>query len=94
MANFRMEMYYNSNPQFRTNIKTFVQDIIDRDNNFEYDGKFFDVHIFKDKSNIKARVYWTKFRYQDQNDLFVTQEHDVMPLGYFQGTNMGTDNVA
>ena len=50
MANLKMEMYYNSNPQFRTNIKTFVQDIINRDENFqdtfeffEYDGKFFDI---------------------------------------------------
>ena len=100
MANYRMEMYYNSTPQFRTKIKIFVQDIIDKDENFqdtceffEYEGKFFDVHIFKDQSNIKAFVYWTLFKFIDQQDLFITQEHDVMPLGYFQGRDEGADYV-
>ena len=100
MANLKMEMYYNSTPQFRTMIKTFVQDIIDKDENFQdtcefffYDGKFFDVHICKEQSNIKARVYWTKFRFYDQQDLFITLENDVMPLGYFQGNNKGADYV-
>ena len=100
MANYRMEMYYNSNPQFVSMINTFVQDIIDKDENFdnayeyfEYDGKFFDVHIFKDQSNIKAYVYWTIFKLIDQQDLFITQEHDVMPLGYFQGREEGADYV-
>lgn len=100
MTNYRMEMYYNATPNFRRDIKTFVQDIVDNDETlqntwefFEFDAKFFDVHLFKDKSNIKAYVYWTLFRFIDKEDLFITQEHDVMPLGYFQGREEGADYV-
>ena len=102
MTNHRMEMYYNATPYFRSDIKTFVQDIIDKDENlqntwefFEYDGKFFDVHIFKRQSHIKAYVYWTLFRLIDNEDLFITQEHDVMPLGnFFQANEEGADYVS
>jgi len=101
MKNFRMENYYKSSPQFANSIKIFVQDIINEDKNFEetweffeHDGKYFDVHIFKDKTIVKAYVYWTLFVSAKGEDLFVTQKHDVMPLGYFQGIDMGADNVA
>ena len=90
------------NAHFRSDIKTFVQDIIDKDENlentwefFEFDGKFFDVNIFKDQSNIKAYVFWTLFRLIKNEDLFVTQEHDVMPLGnFFQANEKGADYVS
>ena len=101
MPKCKMETYYNSNRQFRTYIKTFVQDTINKSTEFqdtweffEYDGKYFDVHIFKNSENIKANVYWTSFRFLDQQDLYVTQMHDVMPLGYFPGSEKGTDYVA
>ena len=103
MANHRMEMYYNATPYFRNDIKIFVQNIIDKDENlqntwefFEHDGKFFDVNIFKDQSLvIKAYVFWTLFRFIDNEDLFITQEHDVMPLGnFFQANEKGADYVS
>jgi len=101
MKRLRMENYYNSSPQFVNRIKIFVQDIINENKDFEetweffeYDGKYFDIHIFKDKTIVKANVYWTLFAVVKGQDLFVTQMHDVMPLGYFQGIDMETDNVA
>ena len=87
MVNLKMEMYYNSTRQFRTMIKTFVQDIINKDKNFEetweffeHDGKYFDVHIFKEKTIVKAYVYWTLFVSETGEDLFVTQKHDATRL--------------
>ena len=101
MAKLKMETYYNANPQFKALIKSYVQNIIDEQKDlesiwefFEYEGRYFDVNIFKDKDLIKAYVYWTSFKFLNKEDLYVTQKNDVMPLGYFQVKDTGADDVA
>tara|TARA_B100001248_G_C27352876_1_gene442271 strand:+ start:632 stop:937 length:306 start_codon:yes stop_codon:yes gene_type:complete len=101
MTKLKMEMYYNANPQFKVDIRSYIQNIIDERKDiksiwefFEYDGKYFDVNIFKDKDLIKAYVYWTSFKFYNKADLYVTQKNDVMPLGYFQVKDKGEDDVA